>query len=84
MEKKGIVNRMRNSEDKRVVTIQLTDDGKLYVKSIITEMFHYGSILLECCNPEDLQRLIQIVDRFMDALSKEKEQKERTKKSKIR
>lgn len=84
MEKKGIVNRMRSPEDKRVVTIQLTDDGKTYFKKIMTEMFHYGSILLECCNPEDLQRLIQIIDRFMDALVKEKEQKEQEKKSKIR
>lgn len=84
MEKKGIVNRMRSPEDKRVVTIQLTDEGKAYFKKMTTEMFHYGSILLECCNPEDLQRAVQIVDRFLDALTQEKQQEEQAKRSKVR
>ena len=86
LEKRGLVNRERNSEDKRVVTINLTNAGKGYIKEIIKEITHYGQLIMDSFTPDEIQLVFKLVDKVMDTLSGEgsRQANQQQKESKIR
>lgn len=71
MEKRKLLERRRSEEDKRVVTIQITDTGLTCVKSILNEFLHYGQIVLNKLTPEELKIGIQILEKIFEALGEE-------------
>jgi len=69
MEKRGLVNRERSSEDKRVVTIKLTAAGRGYIKDMIKEITRYGQLMIDGFTPEEINLVFKMVDKVMDTLS---------------
>ena len=85
MEKRSLLQRSRSEEDKRVVTIQMTETGMECIKSILGEFFHYGQIILNKLTPQELQMGVQILDKAMSALDEEYERaRGKTKENKVR
>lgn len=76
MEKKGIVLRERSPEDKRIVTIRMTTEGKGYIQSIMKEFMHYGQLMLENFKTNEMQLIFQTVDKGIHILSKEHNRKQ--------
>ena len=71
MEKKRLLERRRSEEDKRVVTIRITDTGLACVKSILNEFLRYGQIILNMLTAEELKMGTQILGKIFAALDDE-------------
>lgn len=68
MEKKKMVSRNRNSDDKRVVTIILTDTGKLQISEIIKNLARYGQRLMNDLTQNELEVLKNVLDKVINIL----------------
>lgn len=71
MEKKGIVLRERSLEDKRIVTISMSTEGKKYIQSIMKEFLHYGQLIMESFTTEEMQLVFRTVDKGIQVLTTE-------------
>lgn len=71
MDKRDFLTRERSSEDKRVVTIKLTDAGRIAIQSILNEMIRYGQLVMESFSAEEVKLVFRLVDKVMDALSRD-------------
>lgn len=69
MEKRGLLDRERSIEDKRVVTIKLTDNGRTTIRDILNEMTRYGKLMMESFSAEEVKLVFKLVDKIMDTLS---------------
>lgn len=69
MEKRDFLVRERSSEDKRVVTIKLTDSGRATIRDILNEMIRYGQLMMDSFTTEEIKLVFKLVDKVMDALS---------------
>lgn len=76
MEKKGIVMRERSPEDKRIVTITMTTEGKGYIQSIMKKFLHYGQLIMESLTAEEIQLIFQTVDKGINVLKAEHDRKQ--------
>lgn len=70
MEKRDFLARERSSEDKRVVTIKLTDIGRATIRDILNEMIRYGQLMMDSFTPEEVTLVFKLVDKVMDTLSR--------------
>lgn len=85
MEKKGIVLRVRNPEDKRIVTIYITTEGKGYIQSIMKEFLHYEQLITKNFTAEEMQLIFRLVDKGINILLSEHNQRQESdQKTKIR
>jgi len=86
MEKKGYIARIRSAQDKRVVTIQMTEEGKQQIRNTIQEILHYGNLILDAFTKEEIQIVFRLVDKIVGVLTNErqKENQYSEAKSKIR
>lgn len=84
LEKKEIVKRERNSFDKRIVTISLTELGKEFLVSEIEQFSYYMQKIMDGLTEEEKQILIKIVDKTFSIFNNEKEKQEQKKKRKIK
>lgn len=71
MEKRGLLERRRSAEDKRVVTIQMTAQGTACIKDILDQVFRYGQSILNRLTPQELQNGIQLIDKVLEGLDEE-------------
>lgn len=71
MEKRGLLERQRSAEDKRVVTIQMTEQGMACIKDILDQVFRYGQSILSKLTPQELQTGIQLIDKVVEGLNEE-------------
>lgn len=71
MEKKAMVERVRSMEDKRVVTIVLTDAGKKQINEMISAFIHYGQSIITALSVEELTTLGMIFDKVIRILQDE-------------
>jgi DNA-binding MarR family transcriptional regulator len=74
MEKRDFLVRERSSEDKRVVTIKLTDAGRAAIRDILNEMIRYGQLMMDSFTDEEVKLLFKLVDKVMDSLSRDANQ----------
>ncbi|SER75572.1 DNA-binding transcriptional regulator, MarR family [Gracilibacillus ureilyticus] len=68
MEKNGIVKRVKDSKDRRVVRIHLLDEGKEIIKEVVEKRREYlGSVLTNVSEEDiqDLSRLLHILHHEM-------------------
>ncbi|MBI4857353.1 MAG: MarR family transcriptional regulator [Acetobacterium woodii] len=70
MEKRDFLARERSSEDKRVVTIKLTDAGRATIRDILNEMVRYGQLMMDSFTKEEVTLVFKLVDKVMDTLSR--------------
>lgn len=68
MENKKMVSRNRNSDDKRVVTIILTDIGKQQIDGIIKNFARYGQRLMDDLTQDELKILMCVMDKVLNML----------------
>lgn len=73
MEKRGLVARKRSVEDKRVVTIQLTNDGLSTIKHIVNAIVHYGQLVMDSFTQDEITLVFKLIDKVMDTLSRDRE-----------
>jgi DNA-binding MarR family transcriptional regulator len=71
MEKKNMVIRVRSKEDKRVVTIILTEQGKKQVKGSLEEVFRVANQILGDLTTEDLNVLNKLMTKTIHLLQQD-------------
>ena len=79
MEKNGLIERNRSSEDKRIVLIGFSEKGMNQFQSLIREMVHYGTKLFSSLTEEEIELFFKMTSKVKDVL-KEDRKKETTKK----
>ena len=79
MEKNGLIERNRSSEDKRIVLIGFSEKGMNQFQSLIREMVHYGTKLFSALTEEEIELFFKMTSKVKDVL-KEDRKKETTKK----
>lgn len=68
MENKKMVSRNRNPEDKRVVTIILTDIGTRQISEIIKNAVFYGQRLMNDLTQDELKIFMSVLDKVIKML----------------
>lgn len=71
MEKKQLVQRIRSTEDKRVVVIQMDDCGKQQIQNVLKNVFFYGGKLFEEFEPEEIQLIFRMIDKIISIMTEE-------------
>lgn len=71
MEKRQLISRQRNHEDKRVVTITLGNKGEAQIQSIIKEVVFYGSKIMQSFSQEEIQLFTRMMDRVITILKED-------------
>ena len=84
LEKKQIVERKRDTEDKRVVKISLTEKGLIEVKDLISHISSFIKKIYKVLEPEEVSALISITNKALSILKDDNMQKQLPKKEKIR
>ncbi len=68
MEKKKMVNRLRSLEDKRVVTIALTDEGKRQFQNILDTFMGYGRSVVSSLSTEEITLIGTVIGKVTAVL----------------
>lgn len=68
MEKKEIVLRIRSLEDKRVVTIVLTDSGKQQLQNMLQAFISYGQKVIESLTAEEITLMGKVIEKVINLL----------------
>jgi DNA-binding MarR family transcriptional regulator len=72
MEKRKWLERQRSLADKRVVTIRLTEEGKMHMNRMIQEFVSYASKIMEGLTREELDLLNGVFNTVISVISSEK------------
>jgi len=70
MEAKGLVTRVRSDQDARVVTIDLTDDGRETTRRIIPLALHYEAVALDGLTGAEAEQLKELLRRVYANMAK--------------
>lgn len=73
MEKKNVLLRERTPEDKRVVTISMTEHGKALMQDILAQFMYYGRKLLSILSPEEIELAGTMLDKMIQILKEEQD-----------
>lgn len=86
LEKKCLVLRQRNTEDKRVVTVHPTETGMQFIREQIRFMGRYFNRIMDALTDEEKKLILRTVDKIILCVHEENSQnKEKTEqKSRIR
>ncbi|MDA8354105.1 MAG: MarR family transcriptional regulator [Firmicutes bacterium] len=72
LEKQGWVQRTRDKEDRRVVWIDLTDDGRKRMLEVpVLRPDHFKNMLRKCLSEEDVELLVIQLRKLHQGLEKE-------------
>lgn len=72
LEEKAVVEKYTISDDKRVILVKLTDIGMNYHQYYVTDYHTLWSSNLKDISDEDVDKVIYIINRAMDAMPKMK------------
>ncbi len=72
MENKKMVDRNRHPEDKRVVTITLSDGGRRQMAEIIKSFSYYGQRIMTVLTQDELELLGRVLDKVINLLKEVK------------
>lgn len=76
LEMKGLVRRVRSSEDRRVVNVELTDDGRATAKEIPAVLCRVQNTHLRGFTHDEWQQLRTLLRRVLDTSLELREQRE--------
>lgn len=82
LEKKGLLERQRSKEDKRVVTVTITKNGIGHITSIINEFVYYGQKIADSLSADELQLLFNILDKVINVLDTSQDERQNISKEK--
>ncbi len=77
MEKNEFVLRNRSKEDKRVVTICLTEKGMLQVDELVKQLTRYAMELFTSFTKEEMDIFYRMIDKVLTILKQEKQKEEK-------
>lgn len=72
MEKKQMISRQRNMEDKRVVTIALASYGKQQLSNILDSFTSYGKKIMEALTSQELRVAEKVLEKILGVLKEER------------
>jgi DNA-binding MarR family transcriptional regulator len=72
MEKHELLKREKSPEDKRVITIVLTDGGRSAAKEILGELMGISELILESFTDEETIALIKLIDKMVRIVEPDK------------
>lgn len=61
MEEKGLVERVQDKEDRRVVKVNLTEKGKNLYRETVPTHYQYLKKMMDCFNEEDFEELNKLL-----------------------
>lgn len=70
LENKGVVKRERSLEDRRVIMLQLTEDGKQNYQSTLDSYRQFCRNILSALSLEEQNNLLEIFDKIIKAYAK--------------
>jgi DNA-binding MarR family transcriptional regulator len=68
MEKRGLVTRTRSTEDRRVVNLSLTPQGRAVAKSLLPRIVDFWNETLDGFTPAEIETLTDLMRRLGDRL----------------
>lgn len=71
MEAKDMLRRVRSVEDKRVVTIVLTETGEQQINTMMKSFMHYGQKVIAELSADELAMMSTIINKVIHALQDE-------------
>ncbi|MBN1775314.1 MAG: MarR family transcriptional regulator [Clostridiales bacterium] len=75
LEKKNLITRERSTEDKRIVTVRISEGGMVCMKDIFGEFLRFGEIVMRAISPEELQVILSSVNKLFEAIEENERQK---------
>ncbi|SHO42945.1 MarR family winged helix-turn-helix transcriptional regulator [Anaerocolumna xylanovorans] len=72
MEKRALVIRERSTEDKRIVTIQLAEQGMAQMQAAIREFSYYGTQVYEAFTEEEMELFYRMIQKLMEIMRQER------------
>ena len=69
LEKAGLVTRLRDPNDRRSVTVQLTNKGLEQVDNVMPVLFEQENQLLEILSKTETKMLISLLKKFLDTMN---------------
>jgi MarR family transcriptional regulator, organic hydroperoxide resistance regulator len=80
MEKRELVVRERNTQDKRVVTIRMGEKGSAQMNAVITEFMYYAKKVVESFTTQEIELLFRMLGKLSDIMREERKQEKETSK----
>ncbi len=69
LEKRGLISRIRQTDDRRVVKISLTQSGSEEVEKSVSMIMHYIDAIGNCLTDEETAVLFKLVDKVITAVN---------------
>lgn len=66
LEHKDLVERISNGNDKRKVTVQITEKGKTVVEGLKTEALRHSEIIMEKIGENDTHEFLRIMNKIIE------------------
>lgn len=80
MEKNDYILRNRSKEDKRVVTIQLSQKGAAQIHDMVQTLTSYAVQIMASFSKDEIAIFYRMIDKVMDVLKQEKSKEDNQKK----
>ncbi len=80
LEKRGLIERSRSEEDKRVVLIRFSNKGLKQFKLLTAEMIRYGTRIFSELTDEEIALFFKMTEKVKKVLKEDKSKKETPKK----
>lgn len=74
MEKRDLVIRERDHQDKRIVTIRMGEQGSVQINAILSQFSHYAKKVVEAFTSQEMELLFRIFGKLSDIFREEKMQ----------
>lgn len=71
MEKRALLVRQRSKEDKRIVTITMSNQGKEQIALIIKKIINYGNLIFDNFTSEEVEVAFRLIDKIINVLTDE-------------
>ncbi|MBR5421942.1 MAG: MarR family transcriptional regulator [Lachnospiraceae bacterium] len=80
MEKKGLIERTRSGEDKRVVLIRFSPKGIQQFRSLVREMVRYGTRIFSELTEDEIKLFFKMSEKLKGVLKEDKQKEAEVKK----
>ena len=84
LEKRGVLNRQRDTIDKRVVTVNITPEGMEFLKNELNIISYYYNKLMDSISEEEKILLLKLIGNFLDVITQELPSKANADKQKMK
>lgn len=71
LEKRGIIYRERDKEDKRIVVVNMTVIGKETTKGLVQELEHYVQVIISELTPDETELILKLAVKIFSMMKKE-------------